>query len=573
MGKSYNIKRNVPEPSSEEIKKFMDFDALLQLHTEGTQRNTGTAPEGARIRNFTSPREGQYSGRMRRWMVMGAGLATAAAVALLLIVRPLGDLPTPEQSQAVADAYFAQKPLLNPLLSTSSRVRPISIDAAAGATLDLAEGARLVIPRTAFQTDRGTLIESGEVDIYYRELHDAVDFFMAGVPMTYDSAGTRHYLQSAGMIEIIALQNGQKIGLAPGKTIRIELQSTLAPQAGGAWPNFKVYHLDTVARNWQYFGQSKLFLVEESTVENGAASSLEAKIAAEKAALLSADPQPEAPLKPIRPDSKAISFELNLKSGEIPIEAGSEEVVAELKSSDDVWQVLPNCPPFNPNDLNLEWQSVRLKHQKEGGYELTLLSGAKQLRLLAQPVMTNSDYVAATKKYNEALAQYEKDLAEWEVRNAAQIKEIEERYRHVNTPELEKTTAARKVRHVFDINALGFWNCDRPAPLAQSSFRIRLIEDQNGQTFPNQTAYLSDQDGHSIYQLHTGRGSTVYFDKNKEYLLWMLTPEGKLALVETQAQWAESNPRKGLKLKVQTSNQTIRSEADMRKALNVKSEK
>ena len=564
MGNNYNIQRNVPEPSQEDIQKFMDFDALLKAH-----QNAETPQEGAVIRMFTSPREGQIGSRMRRRIVMGSGLAAAAAVALLLIVRSLNDLPTPAQSQAVADAYFAQQPIVNPpLANVEPKGRPFKVNAAEGGTLDLDAGTRLVIPRTAFQSDRGQLIESGDVDIYYREMHDAVDFFVAGVPMTYDSAGTRHYLQSAGMIEIIALQNGQPVGMAPGKTIRIELSSNIAAQADGSWPSFKVYHLDTEARNWVFYGQSAMVFDNPTNTEQLEGMSAVDRLNAEKAAILTADPKPEAPMKPVKPDGKAVSFELDLKNGDIPIEPGSESEVADLKNK-GIWQVLPSCPPFNLSELELTWKSVRLKKlNNEQGYELTLLDDGKQLRLLVQPVMTNKDYEKALQQYEVELAESEKELAEWEKRTTEKIAALESRYNQ-ETSNIGATasTQTRHVRHIFDINAFGIWNCDRPAPLAKSSFRIRMIEDQNGTRYPNQTAYLSDENGKSIYQLHTGRGSTVYFDQKKEYLLWMMTPNGKIALVKTKAEWAQSNPKKGVKLKVQTVDREIRNEADIREVL------
>lgn len=563
MGNNYNIKHNVPEPSSEDIAKFMDFDALLEAH-----RKIESSQEGGVIRQFTSPREGQIGPRMRRWIVMGAGLAAAAAVALLLIVRSLNDLPTPAQSLAVADAYFAKQPYVNPpLTQVVPQARPIKVDVAAGATLDLDEGTRLVIPRTAFQTDRGQLIESGEVDIYYREMHDAVDFFVAGVPMTYDSAGTRHYLQSAGMIEIIALQNGQPVGMAPGKTIRIELQSTISAQADGSWPSFKVYHLDAPARSWVFYGKSSMLFEEEPQAVITPDMSIEQKINAEKEAILAADPMPQAPAKPVKPDGKSVSFELDLKDGELPLEPGSEEAVASLQEG-AIWQVLPNSPAFNVNALNEVWKSARLKRLSETAYELTLLDDSEQLRLLVQPVITGKEFENALQQYDEVLAAYQKELAAWEKRTGEKIAAVEARYLKTEETNSNPAPSMRRVRHVFDINAFGIWNCDRPAPLSSNSFRIRVIEDQNGNTYPNQTAYLSDQSGQSIYQLHTGRGSTVYFDSQKEYLLWLLTPEGKIALVKTKAEWAKSNPKKGVKLKVQTINHTIRNEADIRRALN-----
>ena len=563
MGNNYNIQRNVPEPSQEDIQKFMDFDALLKAH-----QNAETPQEGAVIRMFTSPREGQIGSRMRRRIVMGSGLAAAAAVALLLIVRSLNDLPTPAQSQAVADAYFAQQPIVNPPLATvEPKGRPIKVNAAEGGTLDLDAGTRLVIPRTAFQSDRGQLIESGDVDIYYREMHDAVDFFVAGVPMTYDSAGTRHYLQSAGMIEIIALQNGQPVGMAPGKTIRIELSSNIAAQADGSWPSFKVYHLDTEARNWVFYGQSAMVFDNPTNTEQLEGRSAVDRLNAEKAAILTADPKPEAPMKPVKPDGKAVSFELDLKDGSLPVEPGSEEAIASLQKG-AIWQVRPNCPAFNENALNLEWKSARLKRLSEVEYELTLIGEANELRLLVQPVITGKDFERAQNSYNEAVQAYEAKLAEWEKRTTDKIAALESRYNQETSDKgATASTQTRHVRHIFDINAFGIWNCDRPAPLAKSSFRIRMIEDQNGTRYPNQTAYLSDENGKSIYQLHTGRGSTVYFDQKKEYLLWMMTPNGKIALVKTKAEWAQSNPKKGVKLKVQTVDREIRNEADIREVL------
>lgn len=561
MGNNYNIKRNVPEPDTADINKFKDFDALLAGY-----QNTESTQEGGQIRAFISPREGQSNSRMRRWIVMGSSLA-AAAVALLLIVRSLDDLPTPAQSLAVADAYFAQKPFVNsPLAKVKPQGKKISIDVALGASVDLNEGTRLVIPRTAFQNDRGQLIQEGEVDVFYREMHDAVDFFMAGVPMTYDSAGMRHYLQSAGMIEIIATQNGQPVGMAPGKKIRIELQSNVVPQADGSWPTFKVYHLDTLARNWAFYGSSSM--VFEEATELTPSSTAEQEFEAKKSALLAADPAPLPPAKPVKPDGKAISFNMDLRSGEIPVEPGSEEAIASLQKG-SIWQVLPNCPSFDPALLNLEWKSARLKRLSETEYELTLIDESQQLRLLVQPVIIGKEFENAVKRYEEALARHQLEFSEWEKRSSKNLKALEERYKIETDNQAGKSTSSnsRKVRHIFDINAFGIWNCDRPAPLASSSFRIRTIEDQNGNKYPDQTAYLTDKSGASVYQLHTGRGSTVYFDSKKEYLLWLMTPEGKLAMVKTQAEWADSNPKKGVNLNVKIFDREIRNETDLRRAL------
>lgn len=146
----------------------------------------------------------------------------------------------------------------------------------------------------------------------------------------------------------------------------------------------------------------------------------EDRLNAEKAAILVADPKPEAPMKPVKPDDKAVSFELDLKDGSLPVEPGSEEAIASLQKG-AIWQVRPNSPAFNENALNLEWKSARLKRLSEVEYELTLIGEANELRLLVQPVITGKDFERAQNSYDEAIQAYEAKLAEWEKRTTEKI--------------------------------------------------------------------------------------------------------------------------------------------------------
>src|ERR1017187_213247 len=78
--------------------------------------------------------------------------------------------------------------------------------------------------KNSFVDESGKLL-NGEIELRYREFHDAFDFFVAGIPMTYDSAGVRYQFASAGMMEMQAYQNGKKVNMATGKSINIELAS------------------------------------------------------------------------------------------------------------------------------------------------------------------------------------------------------------------------------------------------------------------------------------------------------------------------------------------------------------
>ena len=61
---------------------------------------------------------------------------------------------------------------------------------------------QISIPANAFIHADGTAV-TGTVEVRYREMNDAVDFFLCGIPMTYDSGGTQYTFQSAGMCEKI----------------------------------------------------------------------------------------------------------------------------------------------------------------------------------------------------------------------------------------------------------------------------------------------------------------------------------------------------------------------------------
>jgi hypothetical protein len=63
----------------------------------------------------------------------------------------------------------------------------------------------------------------GELTLRYREFHSAFDLLWAGIPMDITVGGKKGQLESDGMFEIQAVQNGQLLQLAPGKRIKVRL--------------------------------------------------------------------------------------------------------------------------------------------------------------------------------------------------------------------------------------------------------------------------------------------------------------------------------------------------------------
>ena len=237
----YNIKINPPQPSSDDIAKHQDFDALL-----------------AQFKETPQPEESEPERKPR---VIWLRYAAAAAAVFLLAVMVRGLL---QGEKGMSDEqYFASQPFINPPLDD---IKPTfasaKINANQGGVYEYKNGSKLIVPAAAFRKTDGKLVE-GEVEIEYREMHDYVDFFLSGIPMTYDSAGTKYVLESAGMIEIIATQNGQPLKMQPGKEIKVELISYINMPRLSVNPKYNIYKLNASTRSWEYRNVDNIQIIED----------------------------------------------------------------------------------------------------------------------------------------------------------------------------------------------------------------------------------------------------------------------------------------------------------------------
>ena len=76
-------------------------------------------------------------------------------------------------------------------------------------------GTRIFIPKNAIVDQNGKPITK-QAELVFKEYHDMADIIASGIPMTYDSAGVKYVLESAGMVEIYAEQDGQPLKMEPG---------------------------------------------------------------------------------------------------------------------------------------------------------------------------------------------------------------------------------------------------------------------------------------------------------------------------------------------------------------------
>jgi hypothetical protein len=72
----------------------------------------------------------------------------------------------------------------------------------------------LYFPPQSLLDDKGKVI-TGKVTIRFREFADALDQYLAGIPMTYDSAGKKSQFVSSAMCEIKAEKDGLPVHVNP----------------------------------------------------------------------------------------------------------------------------------------------------------------------------------------------------------------------------------------------------------------------------------------------------------------------------------------------------------------------
>jgi len=122
-----------------------------------------------------------------------------------------------------------------------------SIDNQTADTLELESGTKLYIPKNAFVDSSGSAV-TGNVNLKYREFHDALDIFLAGIPMQFDTKGRRRHLQTAGMFELRANKEDEPLQLTECTSIKVDLASRKAGE------DYNFFGFDEETGDWDFMG-------------------------------------------------------------------------------------------------------------------------------------------------------------------------------------------------------------------------------------------------------------------------------------------------------------------------------
>ena len=587
MKENYKINQNFKPLSREQIEAHKDFDQLLETFNSTAQPETPV----------------EVTGAPRRWIYPVLAMAAAGLVGVLMMV--LNPAPQADMS-AEAKAYFASQPFINPPIKT---LKPTylakQVDANQGGTYVYENGSTVVVPPAAFVNGQGNLVE-GPVEIKYREFHDYVDFFISGIPMHYDSMGTSYQLESAGMIEIYAEQNGERLEMNPGKELDIKLVHDIYAAPGDPL-DFNIYHLDTNQRNWVYKGKNNLEIIPDPNAtapisdEDRATGNyqtqlndLEKEEAEEIAKIEATIPKPIAPVAPAEADKTAHVF--NLKFTENMIQAGTASndldeqrgALRDLQEQYDnlLWQVAPNQPDFNENAASsINWVDMKLRKLNNRDYELTLIGSANQMKVKVNPVLTGADFQKAMAEFNQSFAKYEVALEDRErqLQSAREtlLREINKRKRlaKMNYDKRIATLKAQgknnkvseemikhRIVNTFTATKLGIWNCDRPLPPWLVRLNADFKNDQQ-ESFNSNVAFLVDQTKNTVAKFYAKKGTEVQYNRNSKKLMWVVTKENKLAVYRPEKFSDIDNKQDSHTFVMDVIDRKIETEEDIREIL------
>ncbi len=472
-----------------------------------------------------------------------------------------------------------------------------SIDVSKGGVITY-NNSKITIPAGAFCDEKGNEIK-GKVDINYREFHDAIDFFVSGIPMTYDSAGKQYSFESAGMLDIKGTQNGKPVFIKAGKNLQVAMASR---QKGS---KYNVYLLDTVKKCWTYIDKSNYTVKQikttvtktqyyaSDTISKGQQIAKHDSLPVERK-LVSIKKEEkkleaEKPLHPVKANDNNYTFNIDADSKDFPELSGYKNVVFEVD---------PSNKDYTPDWTKTEWTDAVLtrKGSNKEDYMFTVSNGNVKHEIFVHPVFQGKNFEQAMSEYNQKFTEYQVKLAakkeeerkqkeaydkmlaemakKQQEENAKQMAAIKKQQQDdaeaqakLNRGKLaDGSVKERDVICYMNLNSFGIVNCDNPMSLPVGADLTALYTDNNNENLNGTNVFLVEKDRNSVVEYYPGHNCS--FNPMERNFAWVVTPNHKIA-VYSEEDFSKIQQRNGQFTFVMTVlPNAINSYGDIREALN-----
>ena len=189
-----------------------------------------------------------WKGKTKAKFAMAASVVLAAVGGTWLYQNSQNQTSSDAELLADIQKVSDVKPVFS---NTDVAFKHLVVNTEKGANFKLPNGTKITVPQDAF-VDKNNKPIVGNVDLEYREFHNAAQILASGIPMTYDSAGVTHQFESAGMFEMRGFQHNEPVFIAQNKGIDVDMASFVKGD------DFRFYYLDqtntkTVAYHSPFF--------------------------------------------------------------------------------------------------------------------------------------------------------------------------------------------------------------------------------------------------------------------------------------------------------------------------------
>ncbi len=540
--------------SPEEMKGAKNFDALLQQYQAMHPDRSGL-PRGM--------------GR-KRWLAMGLAAVSLTGIVLFgwMIVHRVHTRGThPLLSAAL------RRGIVNPPIPAANvMLTAYSVDAAQGAVLSYPTGTHILVPAHAFLDEKGAVVQ-GAVRLQYREWHNPVDIMLSGIPMNYDSGGQKMRFESAGMMQMLASQNGHPLSVNPEAMIQVNLRTT------DTGSRYNLYYLDTLSGQWVYKQKVRtnpgITFAAGKQAGAGAGDRTPQTDGGLGVAAFPSDTDmgdlPQKPVEPVAADPSRPVFNIAVNEQEFP-------EIAVYKNVQ--FQVTADEQHFNADYEKLTWNNAVVKPGTEAGTYLVTFErflnqqGKKQsITFKTRPVFTGGDLAAAQEKFHQLFAAYQEKLEQkraaakaargkdslqfaQKVRIANQLLQaqadtlVKRQQQFIAAMQLQNQQLLNRAFNVSDslftliqVDRFGFWNNDAPYPFAGARTRKAsfVLMDEEERPLVVADLFFLIKSKNSCCLIHPGQSIlssglvyTLNYDPEEANLFWAITTDFHLAVLDPQ---------------------------------------
>lgn len=495
--KKFIFKKDKEKLTDQEIQQNMNFDKFIS--------------------GYVPPVKGWLSAGTKLYTLI-ASVTVVALVAVYFIVNA-------NSGDEFVSAPFVNPPVENITIPTNSFVVNTEMDS----TIVYSTGSIITIPSSAFVDEEGKDVK-GQVEIHYREFHDPIDILLSGIPMNYDSAGTTYQLESAGMFEITATQDGKPVNLKPNKSLTVNMISH-----NNNATDYNIYNLDTVKQKWVY--------VSENTAKNNTCiSAFEDRVGnvAKTNDEIKAFVKTEKPIRPLKSSSERENFTIDFNKDEFPELA----VFSGLKFE-------PTDKDYNADLSKKVWEEVLIERSEDNEhYKITFISDKESHSFTVLPVVDEENYEATMKEFSFKQKKYEMRLAEkkriaakatdslykinTKFKMVAARSDLNERFNSFVNDSYNESSKDLLAYRTFAVSKLGIWNSDVPFfALGRGKYEATFVGKDN-QALMLKSVYFIKRGTNNAYLISKKDFGAFPFGEGVVDVMVGITEENQLLYLKDQ---------------------------------------